>query len=105
MAESVSEILLSHKVDPSSLKMVGGVVNGGDEIVDPGFFEEDIKASIEDVAQGHVKWIYDCILARLDGNCGMRMSQAERHYLRSAAFNHYKSYVEAVLLKMQRNSP
>ncbi|MFA7276450.1 MAG: hypothetical protein WC043_06585 [Pseudobdellovibrionaceae bacterium] len=68
---------------------------------DPGFSESDIKASIEDAAQGHVKWIYDCILARWDDNNGLRIGQAERRRLRAVALHHYRSYVEAVVARME----
>jgi len=70
-------------------------------ICDPGFNEEDIRASIEDAAQGHVKWIYDCILARWDEHKGLRLGQEERRRLRAAALRHYRSYVKTVVARME----
>lgn len=64
---------------------------------DPGYFEGDIKASIEDAAQSHIKWIYDCLLVRMESNGVMRLSQADRCTLKKSALDCYKKYVSSYL--------
>lgn len=71
----------------------------GNERLDVGFCEADIIASMEESAQDHIKWIYDCLMAKMDREIALRMKQSDRKAFLEKAGLIYQGYVRAIILE------
>lgn len=71
--------------------------------IDVGFCEADIVASIEEAAQGHIKWIYDCLMARIGNETARRLTKNQRHFFMKRSVKIYLEYMRDTLKNTEEN--